>query len=222
MNKRRIAFGLGLALLLLAGCSDDEDRTLNPPAGPDYLANDSPDNLVANVVLAWAAEDAAGYAALLYDGVAEADDGEVYAPFTFYYDRSLDPDLPELDLYERELQRTAAMLGGEPGNGVPGIKDVSLDLTANDLWQTVVGGTVEGDPCPENTQWRSFETDMVLTLESTIGGSDVYIWLVRDRLIFHCVPVAVGDAIEWRLWKWRDVLTLRTEDASFSQIKALY
>lgn len=222
LASRRGAWLVPMLLIALVGCGDDGERSLNPPAGPDYLANDSPDNLVANVVLAWEAEDAAGYAALLYDGVALADDGTAYAPFKFYYDRGMDPDLPEIDLYERELQRTAAMLGGEPGNGVPGIKNVSLDLTPNGVWQTVAGGVVADDPCPENTQWRSFETDMMFTLKSTIGGSDVYIWLVADRLIFHCVPILVDGEVEWRLWKWRDVLTLRTEDVSFSQIKALY
>lgn len=222
MNALRPAFGLALALLIAIGCSDDEAPKLTPPTGPDYQPNDSPDNLVANVVLAWEAMDAEGYAALLYDGVAQADDGEVYAPFTFYYDRSLDPTLPELDLYERELIRTAAMLGGLPGDGVPGIKNVWLDLTPYGVWQTVVGGVVDDDPCPENTQWRAYETDMLLALKTNIGGSDINQWLVQDRLIFHVLPVLVEGEVEWRLWKWRDVVTLRTEDASFSQIKALY
>lgn len=116
----------------------------------------------------------------------------------------------------------AAMLGGEPGNGVSGIKNVSLDLTPNGVWQTVVGGAVEDDPCPENTQWRSFETNMLFTLKTPIDGSDIIAWLVEDRLIFHCLPVAVGEAIEWRLWKWRDIVDLRTGAASFGPIKALY
>ncbi|MBM4117408.1 hypothetical protein FJ251_06625 [bacterium] len=221
MNSPRFGVWLLAALLLAVACDGDSERRLTPPPA-DYLPNDSPDNLVLNVVKAWETMDAAGYAALLYDGVLEADDGEVYAPFKFYYDRSLDPSLPEIDLYDRELVRTAAMLGGEPGDGVPGIEDVEMTLMANGLWQTVAGGVVDDDPCPENAQWRSFETDMTLTLESTIGGSDIYIWLVEDRLIFHCLPILVDGETEWRLWKWRDILTLRTEDASFSQIRALY
>lgn len=217
--------GAGLAALLLialAGCSDDGERGLNPPAGPDYLANDSPDNLVANVVLAWEARDAAGYAALLYDGVALADDGIAYAPYKFYFDQSLDPLLPDLYLYAQEIACLETMLGGEPGDGVPGIKAVAADLTPYSAWQTVVGGAVEGDPCPENAQWRVYATAMLFTLKTNIDDSDINQWLVEDRLIFHCVPVAVGEAIEWRLWKWRDVIELRAAESSLSDVKARY
>jgi len=219
----RLGAWLVLALLIaLAGCSDDEAGTLNPPAGPDYLANDSPDNLVANVVLAWAAEDAAGYAALLYDGLDVVEGGGVCAPFEFTFDRSFDPDLPEFYAYAQELACTEALLGGEPGDGVPGVKSVSIDVTPYGAWQTVVGGDVEGDPCPENTQWRSYGTDILFTLKANVGGTDINQWLVADRLIVHCVPVVVGDAVEWRLWKWRDVIELRGASSTLSAVKSLY
>ena len=217
--------GAWLAVLLviaLIGCGDDSERSLNPPAGPDYQPNDSPENLVANVVLAWAAEDAAGYAALLYDGVEVVEGGGVCAPFEFVFDRSLDTNLPESYAYAEELACTEALLGGEPGNGVPGVKSVSMDVTPYGAWQAVVGGDVDGDPCPENTQWRSYGTDMLFTLKANVGGSDINQWLVADRLIFHCVPVPVGDAIEWRLWKWRDVIDLRSASSTLGAVKSLY
>ncbi|MBM4117406.1 hypothetical protein FJ251_06615 [bacterium] len=222
MNARRCTLGLAAALLLLAGCGGDDERRLTPPPPPDYLPNDSPENLVANLTLAWEAEDAAGYAALLYDGVLEADDGEVYAPFTFYFDQSVDPDLPDQYLYAQEVACLENLLSGEPGDGVPGVRSVSMDLVANGTWQTVVGGEVEGDPCPENTQWRAFETDLLVTLKTNIGYSDINQWLVQDRLLVHCLPVLVAGETEWRLWKWRDLIELRAGESSLGTVKARY
>ncbi len=226
---------LALAGGLLAGCGEDAERTLNPPEGPDYLANDSPDNVIANLVIAWEAMDAEGYAALLYDGIELATDGQAYAPYKFYYDRSLDPDLPVIDLYDRELVRTGALLGGEEGmdsqgHAVPGVRSVSMDLNPIGVWTAPIGPDVDGDPYPEDARWRSYTTNFLISLKGNYG-ENTSAWLVQDWLIVHCIPVQVGANTEWRLWKWRDVVTLartlstaraRTEESSFSSIKALY
>jgi hypothetical protein len=234
IERARLLTALALGLLLLGACDDETKRTLTPPTTPDYLANDSPDNLVANLVMAWEAMDAEGYAALLYDGALLATDSLAYAPFKFYFDRSLDPTLPEVDVYDRELVRIGNMLGGLPGmdgqgNPVPGLKSVNLDLAANGSWTSVTSGEVDGDPCPEDALWRSYSTYILFTLKSSYGG-DTNGWLVQDRLIAHCIPVQVGGGVEWRLWKWRDVIDgfvvsgrpALVESSSLSGIKALY
>jgi hypothetical protein len=221
---------------LALGCDEDAKRTLTPPTTPDYLANDSPDNLMANLVMAWEAMDAEGYAALLYDGALLGTDGQAYAPYTFYFDASLNPDLPTLWLRPREVACLDALLGGEAGatpegDPLPGVKSVDIQLDANGAWTTVTGGEVEDDPCPEDVRWRSYNTQFLFTLETVIEDSWVNAWNVEDLLIIHCIPVQVGAETEWRLWKWRDVVDLaravpdppeRTEESSLGQIKVLY
>jgi hypothetical protein len=227
---------LCLGLLLAAGCDEDAKRTLAPPTGPDYLANDSPDNLMANLVMAWEAMDAEGCAALLYDGVALATDSLAYAPYTFYFDRGINPDLPTLWLRPQEVACLDALLGGGAGvtawgDTLPGVKSIRFDLDANNVWATVTGGEVDGDPCPEDALWRIYNTEFLFTLKSTVGGTDISAWAGSDRLIMHCIPVQVGVETEWRLWKWREVMVLaravpdppeRTEDVTLGLIKALY
>ncbi len=103
-------------LLLAAGCGEDAEAHAHPPTTPDYLANDSPDNVVANLVMAWEAMDAEGYAALLYDGLELATDGQAYAPYKFYFaDEPYGYPLPDTLSYAEELACTGALLGGEPG-----------------------------------------------------------------------------------------------------------
>jgi len=222
-------------LVFALGCGEDSERRLTQPATPDYLANDSPDNLMANLIIAMEAEDAEGYAALLYDGVELATDGLTYAPYKFYFDRSLNPDLPELLSYAEELACMGALLGGEPGidhnsNPVPGMKSLAVGFLAIGVWATPIAATVEGDTYPEDALWRAYATTMLITLKSTYLYSTIA-FSVQDRLIAHCIPVQVGGETEWRLWKWRDILALgrainavpsQTEESSWGQVKSLY
>lgn len=216
-SKSHPLLPLLLLLPLGAGClfgSPTKPPPVTPP--PSYLdyydadATTAMNNLVANFVTAWERLDLAEYRdSILYNGTEPAPDDELYQVFTFYYDRSLDPDLPELDLYDREIQRATNMFGGQPGNGVPGIKSISLDLTANGVWSANLSGTGEvQDPYPAGTMWRAYETNMLITLKANIGDSDINQWLVEDRLILHVIPVRVeGSALHrYKIWKWRDVI----------------
>jgi hypothetical protein len=177
------------------------------------------DNLVHNFTTAWELRDLPEYRdSILYSSTQEATDGALYAPFTFYYDRSEDPDLPELELFDREVTRATNIFSGLPGqdgdgNVVPGIKSISLELSANGLWANPTDpDQQDGDPYPDGTKWRSYETNMLITLKGTYGAN-TDAWLVQDRLIFHVLPVRVVDPLApngyhtvYRLWKWRDII----------------
>lgn len=212
-----------LILPMMAGCLFDPPKK-DPigPVLPDYLPYFNADpttamnNLVANFVTAWERMDLAEYRdSILYNGTEAAPDGELYQVFIFTYDRSLDPDLPEFDLYDREIQRVTNMFGGLPGHGVPGFRSISLDLTANGVWSANLSGTGEvQDPYPAGTMWRAYESNMLITLKSNIGDTDINQWLVEDRLVLHLIPIRVENAnapgtyhTRYKIWKWRDVIT---------------
>ncbi|MCB9513497.1 MAG: hypothetical protein H6694_04195 [Candidatus Latescibacteria bacterium] len=228
MRVRWILVAAALAGVL-AGCGEEKIAGLENPE-PDYLPYVSLDNLIDNLALAWEAGDLAEYRdSILYDGVMPAADGQVYAPFMFYYDRSsADPNLPVADdNYARELQRVVTMFAGLPGQDLsgkvyPGIKAIQLDLVKLSPWQSVAD-SVEADACPEGTQQLAMDTHILITLKSAIQGSNnITAWLVNDRALFTCIPTGSPDAPRWRLWKWRDVVTGKSESASFGAIKALY
>ncbi len=199
-----------------------------PPA-PAYLSNDSPDHLMANLLLAWEALDPVGYAALLYDGSEAATDGEHYLPFSFYFDQAADPSLPVSWPCQDEQTCTETLLGEEPGEGLAGLRALAADFMGSGDWQAVTGGQVGEDPCPEDALWRAYDTNILMTLKATIAGGPSA-FLVQDRAIVHCFPVQVGAGTEWRLWKWRDVATTRrvpaswrrVEDTTIGEIKVLY
>jgi hypothetical protein len=235
-RARSLILAVCCLLALAIACDEDSERTPTQPATPDYLANDSPGNLVANLVMAMEAEDAEGYAALLYDGALLATDGLTYAPYKFYFSDELEGfPLPDTLSHAEELACMGALLGGEPGvdfddNPVPGMKSLAVGFLANGVWATPIAATVEGDTYPEDVLWRSYETTMLITLKSTYLYNTVA-FSVQDRLIVHCIPVQVGAETEWRLWKWRDVIDLgravpdpqeRTESSTWGIVKWLY
>lgn len=216
-----------LGLLLAAGCDDDAKRILNPL--PVYVAYDTPDHLVANLTVAWERLNLPEYRdSILYNGVDLATDGNAYEPFTFYYDRSLDPDLPEYDTFDRELQRAICMMSGLPGedadgNVIPGIKSIDITLTPIGPWADPLNPVeVDGDPYPPGTQWRAYDAVILVTLKANIGDSDVNAWLIPTTFIFHCIPVQAEGSTRWQLWKWREVNGRGTESTSWGSIKALY
>lgn len=207
-----------LILPFMAGClfgSPTKPPQVSPP--PEYLdyydadAETAMNNLVANFVTAWERMDLAEYRdSILYNGTEPAPDEELYRVFIFTYDRTLDPNLPEVDLYDREIQRVTNIFGGQPGQGVPGIKSISLDLTANGVWSANLSGTgAVQDPYPAGAKWRAYESNMLITLQSNIGDSNINQWLVEDRLVLHVIPVHVeGSTLHrYKIWKWRDVIT---------------
>ncbi len=196
------------------------------PPGPAYLPNDSPDHLVANLVMAWEGLDPSGYAALLYDGSEAASDGEHYAPFAFYF---ADAGLPISWSCTDEQACAETLLGEEPGGDAAGVDGIACALTAAGDWQALAAGEVEGDPCPAGTQSRSFDTDLLLTLKATSLG-EINAFSIQDRALLYCLPVQAGGGTEWRLWKWRDLLIDKAlpvpspgpVKASIGQVKALY
>ncbi len=232
-RARGLLIALACLQALALGCDEDK-RSLNPPEGPDYLANDSPGNVIANLVIAMEAMDAEGYAALLYDGIEPATDGLTYAPYKFYFDRSLDPTLPDTLSRAEELACMEPLLGGEPGNHegdpVPGVRSLAVQLTGFGAWMELVGGEAAGDSCPESVQQRGFFHASLITLKA-MADWGINAFYVQHQATFCCIPVQVGGDIEWRLWKWWDVYYLgrtvpdppeRTEDATWGQVKWLY
>jgi hypothetical protein len=230
MTLRSKALPLLLLLSLLtlgAGCLFDTPVEPPPPPQPrEYVPYYDPDpttamnNLVENFITAWEKLDLAQYRdSILYNAIELATDGLQYAPFTFYYDQSLDPDLPILELYDREIQRATRMFGGLPGQDadgtiIPGIKSIDLDLTANNSWSNPLNpDDVDGDPYPVGTKMRSYNTQMLITLKSNIPGTEFNGWKVEDLLIFHVIPVRIENLnapgtyhTVYRIWKWRDVI----------------
>jgi hypothetical protein len=225
---RAIAFFMSVILLAAANCGKDSTG----PDGSDpavlYHASTHPDSVVANFVLAWEARDLAGYRdQILYDGTLEAPDGEVYQAFKFYFaGDSGDPELPDTLCCDEELAVVGKMFAGQPGmSGTPGIKVISMTLepfAAN--WQPPGDQDhVEDDPYPPGTLQRYYSTDILIELKSEIPGTDINAFVITDRLWFHVIPVQVGNQVEYRVWKWRDILSnWRTQDACMSQVKVLY
>ena len=219
-----------LVALLAVGCSEDAKHTLTPPDGPDYLANDSEDNLAHNFELAIEALDIDGYEALLYDGEPLASDGLAHGEYRFIFaDVSGGPTLPDYLDRAAELACMGHMFAGNAGSDgaghdYPGIKSISLQLTANALWANAAGDLVDGVICPDGARARPYETHIFVTLKSAIQGSNnITAWDVQDRLMLYCVPITVAGTTEWRLWRWVDIVTVKsTEDAALSLIKVLY
>lgn len=215
-------------LLLLAtstGClfgTPDKPPIDQPVQYKAYYADDEETaiaNLIDNFVLAWENLDLPQYRdSILYNGVTEASDGNVYNAFIFYYDPNADEgepyELPDTDTYERELQRVTKMFGGLPGEDylgeeVPGIRSISLTLLREGPWRDPSGGTVEDDIFPPGTKEGFFETDMTIQLKGTYGDNTTA-WNVEDRLRFNVIPVHDPDSglYRYKIWKWRDIIVL--------------
>jgi hypothetical protein len=113
---------------------------------------------------------------------------------------------------------------------VPGIAGVSLSLTQYPAWSDPQEpDQVEGDPYPAGTQGAIFKIDLVVHLAGSIPGGDITGFAVDDDQLAYAIPVLVnqGDGsthVEYRLWKWCDLGMdgPRSEDASWSTVKALY
>jgi len=209
------AAGLAMTVLLGGGClfnPPEKPPVTNPPVV--YHAYTHPDSLVANFILAWENRDIAEYRDhILYKGSELAPDGNAYQVFMFYFaEDPADPDsdLPDFFIYDEEIETVTKMFSGTPGvSGTPGIREISLALEPfSASWQAPSNPDhVEGDPYPPLTRQRYYSTDMLITLKSEIPGTDINGFVVTDRLWFHVIPVQVGDQVEYRIWKWRDILT---------------
>ncbi|MBM4117407.1 hypothetical protein FJ251_06620 [bacterium] len=213
---------LGLALGLLLGCDEGGERFHLAPPSPEYLPNDSPDHLLANLVLAWESRDAAAYAALLYDGALPATDGLAYAPFRFHFDRSLNPSLPASWSYEEERAGVEALLSGRKGrDGLMGLCSLRLGVLGDGAGWTAADALVEGDPCPASARRRLYGLSLSATLEPEPGfGSPTY--FAEDFGEFYCIPILVGGAQEWRLWKWREQIQRGVIETTLGALKVLY
>ncbi len=171
---------------------------------------------------------------ILYDGVLESDDRMTYEPFKFYFDQSgAEPGqtFPLSIDYDCMVGTMQNFLTGQPGanpidaSEVPGVQSVSLDLTAEGTWAVPADEQhVEGDPYPEGTQVRFYQTYMNFSLQSNIGDSNINAWLVQDRVRIHMIPVQTAGGTEYRIWKMRDIISLLrgTEDSYLGSILALY
>jgi hypothetical protein len=215
--KQPIVLVIPVALLALSGC------LFSPPEKPpvenqpvEYNDYTTPDNLVANFVLAWVNRDIVEYRdKILFNDQKATDGGTEYAPFTFYYIDGEDPfgnELPDLQRYEDEVTNTGNLFSGNDGKqGTPGVRSIDLSLTKNQTWTAPTNPIhVENDPYPQGTLRAYFSTDMLVSLKSNMPGSDTNGFLVQENLEFHVIPIIVGEGTddehtEYRLWKWHDL-----------------
>ncbi len=131
-----------------------------------------------------------------------------------------DETFPPPEFFDREVERATNMFSGQKGedrdgNEVPGIRSIALDLLPENSWVDPDGSDVEGHDYPDGTKQRHYGTNMLITLESNIGNSNINAWEVQDRLLFHLIPVRqeIEDApgtyrTVYRIWKWRDIIIL--------------
>lgn len=224
MSGHRALSLLSCCLLLSCGGSGSLDPG-DGSGGPDYAPYDNPDALLANFVECWNHMDFAEYRdAILYDGLTPAADGAAYEPFKFYF-------IAPHDFYGRfwsvaeEAAHTETLFSGAPAmDGSPGVAFMDLEFVGLSDWLAPLNPyTVEGDPYPEGTRFKRFQTHLDLSLkECNSEGHDAY--RVGDVVDLYVIPVMAGDQVEYRLWKWRD-LDRGVPDAvlaSWTEIKTLY
>ena len=200
---------LAVALLASSGCLfSPPEKTGGNDNGPEYLAYDSPDNLIHNFIEAWNYMDFPEYRDnILYDGEQLATDGSAYEAFKFYFIEPDDTYGPSWGI-EEEKTHTEALFSGNPSQDgtTPGVESISLRFENLSVWSPPTNPfEVEGDPYPAGTQYRRYQTDMDINLKGTIEGSEVNVLLVYDKVEFYVIPVEVDGATEYRLWKWRDI-----------------
>ena len=122
-----------VGLLVAVGCGKDSPANVDQ-GPPEYLPNTSPENLIANLEMAWEAMDASGYADLLYGGEQPATDGAFYAPFKFHFVEGGGLDLPAFWVKSGDTLCATRMMGGLAGDGLPGIKSVAIQLSPIGDW----------------------------------------------------------------------------------------
>jgi hypothetical protein len=205
------------ATLLLISCSSSTDPV---DEGPEYLDYSTPDNVIDNFVTAWNEMDIAEYRdVILYAGDPLAREEDYYAEFKFYFIDGFSWGL------EDEETHTEHMFSGEPSNGgsTPGVQDIDLFFSPSGDWQSPDNPYwVEGHTYPEGTVYRNYQTDLTVSLNGTVEGTEVNVLLVRDIVRFYVIPL--DDGTGYRLWKWMDVGQglLATEEGSWSSLKALW
>ncbi len=233
MMKRSTIKWITLPLLLIflvgsSGClfSTRVKDNLTPPQGYLPYYDEDPDvamdNLVENFIRAWENRDVLEYRTnILFNenDIVEPNDEFDYKLFTFYYGVDEGETFPEPEEYDREVSRATNMFSGQKGedregNEIPGIRSIVLDLIAENAWDDPIGSDVNGDQYPPGTMQRFYGTNMLITLDSNIGDSNINAWEVQDRLQFHVIPVR-GDEVPgspgtyrtvYRIWKWQDII----------------
>ena len=199
---------LAVALFATSGClfstpqkPDDTDDTV------EFGPYTTPTELVDNFLLAWEHMVLEEYRdEILYNGEEPIVGGADCEQFKFYFLAGGDDYDEPFWGYDLEVEHTDALFSGDPGiDDTPGVESISLHLTQATSWMPVAG-LIQNDLAPPGTQFKAFDTNMTIYLESAIPGSDnITAFLVDDTIWFYVVPVDVDGATEYRLWKWLDV-----------------
>jgi len=222
---RNVLYGFLVAMTcgMFVACSDNSG-----PVGPgdnDPIVYDTPDAVIEAFTDIWNDMDFPEYRDyLLYDGETPAADRETYTAFKFYFIVPDDQYGASWGFAEEKEHTERLFSGSDALDGSPGVKTITLHLSPITTWEAPANPyEVEGDTYPEGTQVRRYQTDLSIELKGT--NNDGYSgYEVNDHVDFFVIPVDVDGSTEYRLWKWRDIGNgfLRTEDSSWSSVKALY
>ena len=207
-----------LAMGLLVGCGESA-RTMGDP-GPAlaYVAYDSPDAVIANLERCWEGLDLAEYRdSVLYDGTNLCSDGRVHEPYGFWYDQSDDPELPDCDTYDLEIQRAAWLLSGLPSDSLPGVKSIDLSFTPFGDWEPAA----DCDDCPPDAVRREYLVEGVLTFKDATDDGELSMPF-SSRGLMTCAAAAAGDGPHWFLFRWGDFAIPGSAQPTWGQMKALY
>ncbi len=209
-----------IALLMVATNGCDESTTKPGHVGTSVDLS-TPDNLVDSLERVLEDRDAAAYSELLNDASRDGDDPTGYK----FYFTTLDlADFPQYFTLEEELSCMGHLFGGDEGESdagdpIPSIRSIVIDLVAQGLdWTDVGGQFIEGDLAPSGTLMRRFGTNALVTLAANIGDSNINAWGIQDQMDLYLVPVDEG----YRIWKCFDIVTRSTDDISWSEAKWLY
>jgi len=184
-----------LGLLLLTACSDSTTE----PDGPEYLDYSTPDNLVANLGMAWERMDVDVYAdSILYDGSELATDGEAYSAFTFL---DYDDGLGWFWAFDDEIEMVSRVFSGGPAQDfdIPGIEAIELLLEPLTPWLAP-----DPEEEPEGLVVRRYATDFEATLTGVIPGTEITTLRINTEVDLYAIPVIAGPVVSYRIWKWEE------------------
>ncbi len=206
-----------MLLIMLGACTLPPEELRDP-----YPA---PNNVVTGLTQIWVEMDSDTYIQrVLYDSDEISSDGQAYDAFEYIFSEPVDGHGSSWSLGNEIAAAMAIMSGDGSDSGMPGVESIVLSFQGEDDWVAPEGNDVEGDPFPDGTLMRQYQTDMRINLKGNIEGSEVDFLEIDDSLIFYVIPVDGIDGQGYRLWKWLDLSSglLATEDTTWTAFKTAW